>query len=110
MGGVLASGNLASMFKVFPQHGTIIRMCAIFDQQFCPLFGRLPTQVGNALLRDDDGHVMFGRVHMGDHGNDTGDVTVLGDGFGCEDADPSMGVFREIKPRRRAVSGWLVIS
>ena len=50
MGRVLTSGDLAGMFKVFPQHGTTIRMCAIFDEQFCPLLWGLPTQVGNTLM------------------------------------------------------------
>lgn len=50
----------------------------VLDDEFGPLCGRVPAQIGQALLGHDDLYIVLGVVHMRNHGDDAGDGAALG--------------------------------
>ena len=50
----MGSVSVGSAGKIVTQERTIVRMCAILYDFMCTLYGRLASQVGDALVGDDD--------------------------------------------------------
>src|SRR5690554_4613316 len=71
--------------EVIQQLLTEVRVSTVVDDGMGSLAGRQAAQVGQALLGDDDLHIVFGVIHMGDHRHNGGDGSVLGGGRGYED-------------------------
>ena len=90
MRGLFPGRGLIRVLIVLPQHRTIIRMSAVFNDELCTLVGGLPAQVSDALLGDDNRHIMLGLIHMGNHGNNAGNLSVLGNRLGGKDTNPGI--------------------
>ena len=78
VGGVLTQGAFARACQIVAQGGAEVGVGAFFNDDFRPLCGRVPAQVGQALFGDQNLHVVLGVVHVRSHGHDAGDGAVLG--------------------------------
>src|SRR5574343_806549 len=101
MWGVLAGGAAAGALVVVAQAGAVVGVGAALDHQFGALLGAQAAQVGQALLGDDDLHVVLGVVHMADHRHDAADAAALGGAGGHEHAQ--VGVAGEVARAADAV-------
>ena len=88
MGCVLPRGNFQRGVVVIPEQGFVVRVGAVFDEQFGSLARDLPAEVGYALLGYDDLYVVLGLVHVRDHGDYAGDEALLRGGLRCKYAYP----------------------
>ena len=67
-----------ALVVVVPQRLTVAGVRAVLDDQLDALARRKAAQVGQALLGDDDHHVVLGVVVVADHRDDRRDVAALG--------------------------------
>jgi|GEM_PF-6470170 len=85
VGGVLAEGEALCAVEVIAQGGAVVGVGAVLDDEGCTLAGREAAEIGEALLRNDDGDVVLGVVDVRGHGDDGGDRAPLCGGGGDED-------------------------
>src|SRR3989338_8920673 len=88
-------------FHVVEQRWPEIRVGAAFDDAARTLAWGQAAQVGQALFGHDDLHVVFGVVHVADHGHDAADAAALGGGRRHEHRE--VGVAREVARAADAV-------
>src|SRR5450830_1439392 len=101
VGRVQARRALGGAVQVVLQLGPEAGVGAAFHDQFGALRGRQATQVGQALLGDDDLDIVLGVVHVRDHGHDAGDGAVLG--HRGRDEEGQVGVARKVARAADAV-------
>ena len=75
---LLRGAFLAAMFEIFAQHGSEIRMRAIFDDSMRALLGRQAAQVGISIFRHQEMNIVLGMVDVRYKGHDTGKRSVFG--------------------------------
>ena len=75
---VLATAAVARALQVVAQGGAKVRVGAFVDDEFGALRGREAAQIGQALLGNDDLHIVLGVVHVRGHGHDARDGAALG--------------------------------
>ena len=66
--------------EVVSQHGLVVGMCAVLDDGFCSFLRAESSEICITLLCNDYHDLMLRVVHVGAHGNDGGNGSVLGDG------------------------------
>lgn len=66
-----------SELEVFAQQGTVVGVCTVVDNLFCTAEWTLSTEIGEALFRYDEVHIMFCGVDMGAHRHDGADSSTL---------------------------------
>ena len=64
---MLSIGDLLGVFEILTQHGAIIGVCTILNQELCSLTRGFPAQIGNTLLCYNNLYIMFGVVDMRYH-------------------------------------------
>gem|GEM_PF-5832178 len=77
----------ASAVEIIVELWAIIRVRTVVDDDTGPLTRGEAAQIGKALFRYQNVHVMLRMVDMRDHRNDGRYRAVLGFGFGHEDRD-----------------------
>ncbi|MPM32678.1 hypothetical protein SDC9_79243 [bioreactor metagenome] len=76
----MLAAALACAVEVVLQHGAVVRVCALVDDDLGALAWREAAQIGQALFGDDDLRVVLGVIDVRAHGHDAADLAVLGDG------------------------------
>lgn len=78
------AATLAGAIEVIVQRSAVVWVHTVVDDRPCPLARRQATQVGQALLGDQDVHVVLGVVHMADHWHHAGNRAAFGNRLGDE--------------------------
>ena len=65
-------------FEIVPEELLVVGMHAFLDDELCTLHGAFGTQVGHALLGDDDVDVVLRMVLVADEWHDAADESTLG--------------------------------
>src|SRR5690554_134794 len=82
--GVHAAAAVAGALEVVAQARAEVRVRTLLDDVKRALAGRQAAQVGQALFSHHNLHIVFGVVHVGDHGHDSGNGATLGGRRGHE--------------------------
>ncbi len=77
-GQTMAGVTAGAQFEVVPKQLLVVGMCALLDDQFGTLHRTLASEVGHALLSDDDVDIVLGVVLVADEGYDGTDDSSLG--------------------------------
>ena len=84
--------SLLSKLQILTEHRAIIRMRTVLDNLLGTTQRTLATKIGNALLGNDDIHIVLGTVHVTAHRNNGRDATVLGGTLRGEDRDETIAL------------------
>lgn len=68
-----SAGAVCGAGEIIFQHGSVIRMGTAIDNQSGSLSCGKAAQIGEALFRDHDLHVLIDMIDMGGHRDDAGD-------------------------------------
>ncbi|MNN50471.1 hypothetical protein D3C81_1650570 [compost metagenome] len=95
------AATLAGAIEIVVQCSAVVRVHTVVDDRSCALARRQATQVGQALLGDQDVDVVLGVVDMADHRHHAGNRAAFGYRLG--DEHRQVGVTGEVTRAADAV-------